>query len=94
MVSCILLGVILAAVVHMLLGGESMTPYAILTAVLYLAALALSWVLVLLFHNEYNSFWAILLHIFPQSAGMVFMLPGVAAHLLALFWLHRRHIAE
>lgn len=94
MVSCILLGVILAAVVHMLLGGESMTPYAILTAVLYLAALALSWVFVLLFHNEYNSFWAILLHIFPQSAGMVFMLPGVAAHLLALFWLHRRHIAE
>ena len=42
MVSCILLGVILAAVVHMLLGGESMAPYAILTAVLYLAALALS----------------------------------------------------
>ena len=45
-------------------------------------------------NTDSNSFWAILLHIFPQSAGMVFMLPGVAAHLLALFWLHRRHIAE
>lgn len=93
--SCTLLGVILAAVAGILLEPETVKPYAILTVVLYLAVLILSWVFVLLFHNEYDSPWAVLLRLFPQSIGMVSMLPGVAVHLLSLLWLRRRrHTAE
>lgn len=90
LVSSTLLGVILAAVVRMLLTEEAVKPYAILTPVLYLTVLALSWLLVSLFHNEYNSPWALLLQLFPQAVGLVYMLPGVAVHLLSLVWLHRR----
>ena len=94
-VSCTLLGVILAAVADMLLGTEPAKPYAILTWFLYLTVLALSWVFVLLFHNEYDSPWAVLLRLFPQNVGMTSMLPGVAVHLLSLLWLRRRrHTAE
>ena len=90
LVGSVLQGVILAAVVHMLLEPETVKPYAVLTAVLYLAFLVLSWVLVSLFHDEYDSPWALLLQLFPQAVGLDYMLPGVALHMLSLLWLHRR----
>lgn len=97
LLSNMLLGLVLAAVVNSLLEETAFKPYAVFLAALFAVVFCLSGLLVLAVPSFYPSeprWFTLLLTCFPQFVGVAFTVPGIAAHLIGLCWLNWRRRAS